>query len=77
MFSIGFDPHRGSHAAVVLDHSETVLGCSRCPRIVDNDSDSWTGRRRSRRVCGRSKAQLAPERCWLNSWWPSASGSSM
>ena len=25
MFVIGIDPHRGSHAAVVIDRSETVL----------------------------------------------------
>ena len=31
MFIIGIDPHRGSHAAVVIDHSETVLAVLELP----------------------------------------------
>ena len=31
MFIIGIDPHRGSHSAVVIDHSETVLAVLELP----------------------------------------------
>ena len=73
MFVIGIDPHRG----------RTPRRCSTAPRscstssgwslIAANVNGCWSGRRRSRRGCGRSKAPPAPVRCWPSSSSPPAS----
>ena len=38
MFVIGIDPHRGSHAAAVLDGDERVQADCSCRLTASNDS---------------------------------------
>ncbi len=73
MFIIGIDPHRGSHTAAVLDGTEEVLDELRVVPIAGNANGCSSGRRRSRRGCGRSKARPGPGRCWPSSSSPPAS----
>ena len=71
MFTIGIDPHKGSHVAAVLDHREELLCESYgSARIVRNGIGCWRSRRRMRRGCGRSKAREGSARCWRSSSSP-------
>ena len=75
VFIIGIDPHRGSHAAVVIDRSETVRRVLVLPRRSPSTRTAVGWATRLRRGSGPSKARPAPARCWPSSSSPPANAS--